>query len=166
MRIVRPVQDREARATGRDWPMFAETMAGTARVDNVDQLVRTAIGDMNLTETIEGPERYPVNLRYPRAVRDSLEKLRMLPVVTPGGQQIPLQSVADIRIEDGAPMIKSENARLTGWVLVDIEDTDVGSYVQAAREAVAEHVSLPPGYSIAWSGQYEFMVRAVERITP
>ena len=133
-------------------------------IDDVQDVVRTAIGGMNLTETVEGAERYPVNLRYPRAVRDSLEKLRNLPVVTPGGQQIPLRSVADIRIEDGPPMIKSENARLTGWVLVDIKDTDVGGYVKSAREAVASGVELPPGYSIDWSGQYEYMERAAERL--
>ena len=142
----------------------AEASRYGLNIDDVQDVVRTAIGGMNLTETVEGPERYPVNLRYPRAVRDSLEKLRNLPVVTPGGQQIPLKSVADIRVEDGAPMIKSENARLTGWVLVDIEDIDVGSYVNAARTAVSEGVELPPGYSISWSGQYEYMERAAQRL--
>jgi Cu(I)/Ag(I) efflux system membrane protein CusA/SilA len=133
-------------------------------IDDVQDVVRTAIGGMNVSETVEGPERYPVNLRYPRAVRDSVDKLRQLPVVTPGGQQIPLQAVADLRVEDGPPMIKSENARLNGWVFVDIEDTDVGNYVKTARRAVAEQLEMPPGYSISWSGQYEYMQRAKERL--
>jgi Cu(I)/Ag(I) efflux system membrane protein CusA/SilA len=133
-------------------------------IDDIHDVVQTAIGGMNLTETVEGLERYPVNLRYPRAVRDSLEKLRLLPLVTPLGQQIPLQAVADLRVEDGAPMIKSENARLTGWVLVDIKDIDVGSYVSAARETVSAGLELPPAYSLAWSGQYEYMQRAKERL--
>jgi Cu(I)/Ag(I) efflux system membrane protein CusA/SilA len=119
---------------------------------------------MNVTETVEGLERYPVNIRYPRASRDSVEKLRQLPVVTPGGLQIPLQAVADIRVEDGPPMIKSENARLNGWVFIDIEDTDVGSYVREARRVLDEQLELPPGYSLGWSGQYEYMQRAKQRL--
>ena len=133
-------------------------------IDDVQDVVRTAIGGMNISETVEGLERYPINLRYPRAVRDSVERLRELPVVTPGGQQIPLQSVADIRVEDGPPMIKSENARLNGWVFIDIDNTDVGSYVRDARRAIGEQLMLPPAYSIAWSGQYEYMERAKERL--
>jgi Cu(I)/Ag(I) efflux system membrane protein CusA/SilA len=133
-------------------------------IDDVQDVVRTAIGGMNVTETVEGLERYPVNVRYPRAVRDSVEKIRDLPVVTPGGQQIPLRSVADIRVEDGPPMIKSENARLNGWVFIDLEGTDVGSYVKRARRAISEQLELPPGYSIGWSGQYEYIERARERL--
>jgi len=133
-------------------------------IDDVQDIVRTAIGGMNVTETVEGLERYPVNLRYPRGARDSVGKLRALPVVTPSGQQIPLSAVADIRVEDGPPGIKSENARLNGWIFVDIEGVDLGSYVDQARRVVEERVDLPPGYSLTWSGQYEYMARAKERL--
>jgi Cu(I)/Ag(I) efflux system membrane protein CusA/SilA len=133
-------------------------------IEDVQDIVSTAIGGMNVTETVEGLERYPVNLRYPQGVRDSVAKLRDLPVVTPGGQQIPLSAVADIRIEDGPPMIKSENARLNGWIFIDIEGVDLGSYVEQAQRAVAEGVDLPAGYSLNWSGQYEYMARAKERL--
>lgn len=133
-------------------------------IDDVQDIVRTAIGGMNVTETVEGLERYPVNLRYPRGLRDSVEKLKALPVVTPAGGQIPLSAVADIRVEGGAPMIKSENARPNGWIFVDIEGVDVGSYVESARQAVSERLQLPPGYSLNWSGQYEYMERAKERL--
>ena len=134
-------------------------------IDDVQDVVRTAIGGMNVTETVEGLERYPVNLRYPRYMRDSLEQLKLLPIVTPAGQHITLQAVADLRVEDGPPMIKSENARLNGWIYVDIAGVDLGTYVDAARKAVAEQVDLPPGYSITWSGQYEYMERAKEHLT-
>jgi Cu(I)/Ag(I) efflux system membrane protein CusA/SilA len=133
-------------------------------IDDVQDIVRTAIGGMNVTETVEGLERYPVNLRYPRGVRDSVEKLKDLAIITPQGKQIPLSAVADIRVEGGPPMIKSENARLNGWIFVDIDGVDLGSYVAAARQAVAERVDLPPGYSVNWSGQYEYMERAKERL--
>jgi len=133
-------------------------------IDDIQDVVRTAIGGMNVTETVEGLERYPVNMRYPRSVRDSLDQLKLLPVITPGGQHIPLQAVADLRIEDGPPMIKSENARLNGWIYVDIEGVDLGSYVARARQAVADQVDLPAGYSITWSGQYEYMARAKEHL--
>jgi Cu(I)/Ag(I) efflux system membrane protein CusA/SilA len=133
-------------------------------IDDVQDIVRTAIGGMNVTETVEGLERYPVNLRYPRGVRDSVEKLRDLAVVTPQGKQIPLSAVADIRVEGGPPMIKSENARLNGWIFVDIQGVDLGSYVAAAKQAVAERIDLPPGYSLNWSGQYEYMERAKQRL--
>jgi Cu(I)/Ag(I) efflux system membrane protein CusA/SilA len=133
-------------------------------IDDVQDIVRTAIGGMNVTETVEGLERYPVNLRYPRGRRDSVEKLKELAVVTPTGQQIPLSAVADIRVEDGPPMIKSENARLNGWIFVDIEGVDLGSYVAAARQAVSDQVELPAGYSLNWSGQYEYMERARQRL--
>jgi len=134
-------------------------------IDDVQDIVRTAIGGMNVSETVEGLERYPVNLRYPRRYRDSVERLRELAVVTPGGQQIPLSAVADIRVEDGPPMIKSENARLNGWIFVDIKGVDLGSYVVEAKKAVEEHVELPAGYSLNWSGQYEYMERAKERLS-
>ena len=133
-------------------------------IDDIQDVISTAIGGMNVTETVEGLQRYPVNLRYPRYVRDSLDQLKMLPVVTPGGQHIPLQAVADLRIEDGPPMIKSENARLNGWIYVDIKGVDLGTYVAHAREVVSERIDLPAGYSIAWSGQYEYMQRAKEHL--
>ena len=134
-------------------------------IDDIQDIVRTAIGGMNVTMTVEGLERYPVNIRYPRGMRDSLERLRQLPVVTPAGARIPLQEVASIKVTDGPPMIKSENARLNGWVYVDIRGTDLGSYVNEARNRVAAEVELPPGYSLAWSGQYEYMKRAMERLS-
>jgi len=120
---------------------------------------------MRVATTVEGLERYPINVRYPRDVRDSLEKLRNLPVVTPAGARIPLAEVADIRIENGPGLIKTENARLNGWIYIDIEGRDLGSYVESAQQTVVDKVKLPSGYSITWSGQYEFMVRAIERLT-
>lgn len=134
-------------------------------ISDIQEVVKTALGGMRVGMSVEGLERYPINVRYPHDVRDSLEKLRNLPVVTPAGARIPLAEVADIRIEDGPGMIKTENARLNGWIYIDIEGRDLGSYVQDAQKTVADKVKLPPGYSISWSGQYEFMVRAVERLT-
>ena len=134
-------------------------------VADVQEVVRTAVGGMNVAQSVEGLERYPINIRYPRDVRDSLEKLKNLPVVTPRGARIPLSEVADVRVEDGAAMIKSEDARPNGWVFVDIRGRDLGSYVAEAQEVVRDGVSLPPGYSLNWSGQYEYMVRAKERLT-
>jgi Cu(I)/Ag(I) efflux system membrane protein CusA/SilA len=129
-------------------------------IADVQEVIRTALGGMRVAQTVEGLERYPINIRYPRDVRDSLEKLRNLPIVTPGGARIPLAEVAEIRIDDGPGMIKTENARLNGWVYVDIEGRDLGSYVAEAQRVVHEQVQLPTGYSIAWSGQYEYLVRA------
>ncbi len=131
---------------------------------DVQQVIATAIGGMNITETVEGLERYPVSLRYPQDYRDSPEQLALLPVVTPSGQRITLGDVAAVTIEDGPPGIKSENARINGWTFVDLDRVDVGSYVARAREVVAGAVELPPGYSISWSGQYEYMERARERL--
>ncbi|HSR63305.1 MAG TPA: efflux RND transporter permease subunit [Gammaproteobacteria bacterium] len=133
-------------------------------IQDVQEVIRTAIGGLNVTETVEGLERYPVNIRYPREVRDSLEKLRLLPVVTPAGARVALGDVANIQIDDGPPMIKSENARLNGWIFVDTEGRDLGSYVSAATKVVDEQVELPAGYTVSWSGQYEYMVRAKERL--
>ncbi|MBE9559595.1 MAG: efflux RND transporter permease subunit, partial [Proteobacteria bacterium] len=134
-------------------------------IADIQEVVKTALGGMRVAMTVEGLERYPINVRYPRDVRDSLEKLRNLPVVTPAGARIPLAEVADIRIDNGPGMIKTENARLNGWIYIDIEGRDLGSYVQDAQQVVTDKIKLPPGYSISWSGQYEFMVRAVERLT-
>jgi Cu(I)/Ag(I) efflux system membrane protein CusA/SilA len=133
-------------------------------IADVQEIVRTAIGGVNVTETVEGRERFPVNIRYPREIRDSVDKLRALPIVTPGGEQIALGAVTTIKIVGGPPMIKSENARPNGWVFIDIEDRDLGSYVAEARRAVTEEVNLPPGYSLTWSGRYEYMQRARERL--
>jgi Cu(I)/Ag(I) efflux system membrane protein CusA/SilA len=133
-------------------------------ISDIQEIVRTAVGGMNVTQTVEGLERYPVNLRYPQRVRDSVEQLRLLPVVTPGGARIALADVASVEVVDGPPVIKSENARRNGWTYVDIAGRDLGSYVAEAQQAVAEFVELPPGYSLAWSGQYEYMVRAKERL--
>ena len=120
---------------------------------------------MNITQTVEGRERYPVNLRYPQRFRNSVEQLRLLPIVTPRGDRIALADVADVTIIDGPPLIKSEDARLNGWTYVDIRDRDLGSYVAEAQRVVAEQVELPAGYSLTWSGQYEYMVRAKERLS-
>ena len=133
-------------------------------VDDINQVVAAAIGGINITQTVEGLERYPVNLRFPRERRDSLEKLRTLPIVTPTGAHIALSQVADVRIVDGPPMLKSENGRLNGWTFVDIRGVDLGSYVAAARAAVRDQVALPAGYSVTWSGQYEYMLRAQARL--
>ena len=120
---------------------------------------------MNLTTSVEGLERYPVQVRFPQSYRDSPEQLRKLPFVTPSGAQIALGEVANISIIDGPPGIKSENARPNGWVYVDIEDVDIGNYVNKAIDVVREQVSLPAGYSITWSGQYEYMQRAKAKLT-
>ena len=134
-------------------------------IRHVQDIVQTAIGGMNVTQTVEGLERYPVNLRYPQRVRDSVDQLRLLPIVTPQGARIALADVADVKVVDGPPIIKSENARLNGWSYVDITGRDLGSYVAEAQQAVGDLVDLPAGYSLAWSGQYEYMVRAKERLS-
>ncbi len=134
-------------------------------IDDVQDIVRTAVGGMNVTQTVEGLERYPVNLRYPQRVRDSVEQLKLLPIVTPQGARIALADVANVKVVDGPPVIKSENARLNGWTYIDISERDIGSYVAEAQRVVRNAIDLPPGYSIAWSGQYEYMVRAQERLS-
>ena len=134
-------------------------------IADVQEVISTAVGGMSITQTVEGLERYPVNMRYPRDIRDSITELRQLPIITPTGAHIALEEVADIRIEKGPAMIKSENARPNGWTFVDISDRDLGSYVNEARKTVLDAVELPAGYSINWSGQYEYMVRARERLS-
>ncbi len=131
----------------------------------IQQVIASAIGGMNVTETIEGQERYPVNVRYPQAYRNSPEKISQLPIITDSQQVIALGDVADVFVEDGAPGIKSENARLTGWSLVDIEGIDVGTYVAQAQQVVNQQLELPVGYSITWAGQYEYMLRAKQKLT-
>ncbi|MEL0438025.1 efflux RND transporter permease subunit [Phycobacter sp. K97] len=134
-------------------------------VRDVQDVVQTAIGGMQVSESVEGLERFPINLRYPQSWRDSPERLQTLPVVTPSGAHVPLASLAEIRIVDGPGMIRSENARRTGFVFIDIANRDLGSYVAEARARVAEEVTLPPGYSLSWSGQYEYIERMQERLT-
>jgi copper/silver efflux system protein len=134
-------------------------------VADIQEVVQTAIGGMNVTQTVEGLERYPVNLRYPQAWRNSLEKLQLLPITTAIGANIPLLDVAKVNIVDGPPVIKTENARPTGWILVDIRDRDVGSYITEAKTALAKHLTLPAGYTLTWSGQFEYMARAKQRLT-
>ena len=161
--------------------VFAERLTGARYVDvkidrnraarfglnimDIQDIIETAVGGMNVTETIEGRERYPVNLRYPADLRDSLERLRSLSISTMSGIPIALSEVADVRIADGPDMIRSENARLSGWIYIDFRDRDIGSYVAEAQTSVAEKVKLPPGYTIVWSGQYEYLQRAMERLT-
>jgi Cu(I)/Ag(I) efflux system membrane protein CusA/SilA len=133
-------------------------------VTDVQFIVSTAVGGDNVGEVIAGRERFPINIRYPREIRDSVDNLRQLPVVTDRGAQITLGDVATIKISDGPPMIRSENARLSGYVYVDIRDVDLQSAVKAMQLAVAQHVVLPPGYSIAWSGQFEYLERAAAKL--
>ena len=133
-------------------------------VRDVQEVIQTAIGGMNVTTTVEGLERYPVNLRYSRELRDDLPGLRAVLVATPEGHQVPLGSLASIDYVVGPPSIKTEGAKPNAWVYVDVRDIDVGSYVEAAREAVAAAVAPPPGYTIAWSGQYEYLERAERRL--
>ncbi len=134
-------------------------------VADVQQVVASAIGGMNVTQTVEGLERYPVNIRYPQAYRSSPEQLELLPIVTASGERVSLGDVAEVVLTDGPPGIKSENARLNGWAFIDIDSIDVGTYVERAQKVVADQLNLPVGYSIAWSGQYEYMQRAKEKLS-
>ncbi|TFW13337.1 efflux RND transporter permease subunit [Massilia arenosa] len=133
-------------------------------VADVQSVVAAAVGGDNVGETVEGLQRFPINVRYPRELRDSVDALRQLPVLTSRGAQLRLADLAEIRVADGPPMIKSENARLSGWVYVDIRDRDLGSVVADLQRVVAREVVLPPGYSVAWSGQFEYLERAMARL--
>jgi Cu(I)/Ag(I) efflux system membrane protein CusA/SilA len=133
-------------------------------INDVQSVVSAAIGGDNIGETIEGLQRFPINVRYPREIRDSVEKIRNLPVLTDRGAQIRLGDVAAIRITDGPPMLKSENARLSGWVYIDLHGRDLSSAVREMQGAVAQNVKLPAGYSISWSGQFEFLERATAKL--
>ncbi|MBI3525979.1 MAG: efflux RND transporter permease subunit, partial [Betaproteobacteria bacterium] len=133
-------------------------------IADVQSIISAAIGGDNIGETVEGLQRFPINLRYPREVRDSLEKLRNLPLLTGRGAQIRLGDVTSIQIADGPPMLKSENSRLSGWVYIDIRGRDLSSAVHDMQQAVAKEVKVPPGYSVSWSGQFEFLERAVARL--
>ena len=133
-------------------------------IADVQSVVSAAIGGDNIGETVEGRQRFPINVRYPREFRDSLERLRQLPVLTARGAQIRLGDVASIRISDGPPMLRSENARLSGWVYVDIRGRDMNAVVRDMQRAVARGVKLPAGYAVSWSGQFEYLERASERL--
>ena len=128
------------------------------------EVTALALGGENIGETVEGLQRFPINVRYPRELRDSLEDLRKLPIVTREGATVLLGQVAEVVITDGPPMLKSENARPNGWVYVDIRGRDLGSYVNEAKARVADAIAVPPGYSITWSGQFEYLERATERL--
>ncbi|MBF0454477.1 MAG: efflux RND transporter permease subunit [Magnetococcales bacterium] len=134
-------------------------------IAGVHEIVRTAIGGMTVAYTLEGMERYPINIRYPKNVHDSVEQLKNLSIVTPGGSQISLQDVTTIRVTDGPPMIKSENARMNGWITIDVKGRDIGSFVAEAQQAVSRGVILPDGYTLSWSGHSEYLQRAKERFT-
>jgi len=133
-------------------------------VVEVQDMVAAAVGGENIGETIEGLARFPISVRYPRELRDSVDEVRMLPIVTDMGAQIPLAAIAQVRIADGPPMLRSENGRLSGWVYVDTRGRDLVSVVEDLQKAVARDVKLPPGYSVSWSGQFEYLERARERL--
>jgi len=133
-------------------------------ISDVQSIVSAAIGGDDIGETVEGLQRFPINVRYPREVRDSLQGLRDLPVLTERGAQIRLGDVANIRIADGPSMLKSENARLSGWVYVDVRGRALSTAVRDMQQAVARQVTLPAGYSVSWSGQFEYLERATERL--
>jgi Cu(I)/Ag(I) efflux system membrane protein CusA/SilA len=156
------------RVTGGNYIDFVINREAAARygltVGDIQDIIMSAIGGMNVTTTVEGLERYPVNVRYSRELRDNLPALRRVLIPTPSGAEIPLGQVADLQIKKGPAAIKSENARRTAWLYVDLRDIDVGSYVKMAKKVVDTTVEFPPGYSIVWSGQYEYMQRAQERL--
>lgn len=133
-------------------------------VKELQSLVATVIGGQNIGETIEGRERYPINIRYPREIRDNVQKLQNLPVITANGSQIALSELADITITDGPPMLKSENARLSNWVYVDLRGRDLKSAVEDMQRAVSQQVKLPDGVSLSWSGQFEYLERASAKL--
>jgi Cu(I)/Ag(I) efflux system membrane protein CusA/SilA len=133
-------------------------------VGDVQDVIMSAIGGMNITQTVAGLERYPVNLRYPRELRDDPKRLERVLVPTPTGAQIPLSLVADIQLRRGPPVIKSENAQPNAWIYVDLKTSDVGGFVAQAKQVLAEQVEVPPGYVVSWSGQFEYMERAALRL--
>jgi len=134
-------------------------------VGAVQDVIQSAIGGMNITETVEGLERYPVNLRYPRELRDDLETLKRVLISTPTGTQIPIAMVAELVYRRGAPVIKSEDARPNAWIYVDIASSDIGGFVRDAKKVLAEQVNIPAGYTVTWSGQFEYMERAAQRLS-
>ncbi len=157
----------ERTATGRYVDIDIDRVAAGRyglNIKDVQDIVGSAVGGMTVSYTVEGLERYPINLRYPQDFRDSLEKLRQLPIVAPTGANVTLQDVARVDIADGPGMIRSENARPSGWVFVDIQGRDLGGFVDDAKARIADELTLPAGYSLSWSGQYEYLQRAVERL--
>ncbi len=156
------------RAMGGNYLNFKVRRDAIARygltVGDVQEVIQSAIGGMNITTTVEGLERYPVNLRYSRDLRDNPSEFGDILVQTPTRQQIPLAFLADMSFVKGPPVVKSEQSRPNAWIYVDIEDVDIGSYVESAQAAVAAEVEIPTGYSLGWSGQYEFLLRARERM--
>jgi len=133
-------------------------------IDDVQDVIMSAIGGMNITKTVEGLERYPVNLRYQRNYRENIEELKRVRVPIRGGGNVLLSDVAKLEIKKGPPAIKSENARPNAWVYIDIKDIDVGTYVENAKEVIAKEIEIPAGYSLIWSGQYEYMERSSKRL--
>jgi len=129
-------------------------------IGDIEDVIQSAIGGMNVTQTVEGLERYPVNLRYPRDYRSDPEALKRVLIPTPTGAQIPLIAVANISVSRGPPVIKTENARPNAWVYVDISTSDIGGYVVKAKQIIADQVKIPAGYTLEWSGQFEYMERA------
>ena len=157
--------DRAAGGYFLDFDIRREAVARYGlTVGDVQDVIMSAIGGMRITETVEGLERYPVNLRYPRDLRDDPERLKRVLIPTPSGAQIPLGQVAEIILRRGPPAIKSEDARPNAWVYVDLRTSDVGGFVSKARQIVAEQVDIPAGYTVGWSGQYEYMERAAARL--
>ena len=156
------------RTTGGYYLDFEIDRAAAARyglnVQDIQDVILSALGGQTLTQTVEGLERYPVNMRYLQDYRENLTALNRVLIPSMNGAQIPMAQVAKIRIHQGPDMIKSEGARRTSWVYVDIRDIDVGTYVKKAKEAVATHLKLPSGYSLVWSGQFEYMERAREKL--
>lgn len=156
------------RSVGGNYVDFEINRDAAARyglsVQQIQDVIMSAIGGMNITKTVEGLERYPVNLRYLRDYRENIEALKRVLIPTPSGGNIPLEEVADLIIRKGPPMIKSENARPNAWVYIDLKDIDVGTYVENAKRIINEQIDLPPGYSLIWSGQYEYMERASKKL--
>jgi Cu(I)/Ag(I) efflux system membrane protein CusA/SilA len=152
------------RVTGGNYLDFSIKRHEIARygltVGDVQDVIMTAIGGMNVTRTVEGLERYPVNLRYSRELRDDIQRLKRVLVSAPTGAQVPLAQLVEFSTHKGPAGIKSENARRTAWIFIDLKGIDIGSYVELARKTVYERINLPAGYSIVWSGQYEYMQKA------
>jgi len=157
----------ERTATGRYVDVDIDRLAAARyglNIKDVQDIIGSAVGGMTVSYTVEGLERYPVNLRYPQDYRNSLQALRELPLVTPTGANVTLQDVAKVEIADGPAMIRSENARPSGWVFIDMQGRDLGGFVGDAKQRIAAELKLPPGYSLGWSGQYEYLERAVARL--
>jgi copper/silver efflux system protein len=171
-RLIRPIPGTRSvfaeRVTGGHFVDFTPRRDQLARygltIEQVQDVIESAVGGRNVTSTIEGRERYPVNLRYPRELRDDVGRLQRVLVPVASGAQIPLGELADIQLVDGPSMIRDENGFMAGYVFVDIAGRDVGGYVEEAKRVVRDHLRLPPGYVLQWSGQYENMIRVRERL--